>query len=606
MRTFRHLLLIGLALCFASFAAAEQKIEVIVGELAPPLEQQAAEEVAAGLRRIYQADVSVLPKPTGKLPVIFVGSPATNKSLEFFVKSWPKLNAQGHLVKSTTFREQPALVIGGDNPRTTYWAAAEYLHALGVRSLLYGDLDPIAPPEFSLAGFDLKLEPPQSSCRGWQLGGNSPFSSLSWGKSDLQQLIGQLAKLKFNKIIFDVHPNQPFVSVDVDGVHQTKAQLWDAPPLSVSGDTAGRAAFKGAKTFENPDFTGKEKYEDQLAAGKALLQTVIETAHLYGMTVGLRSDRAPAPAEFAQAYQTAYPQLDQIYQGIDNRFFPRMRGPNIQQSEQEALRDLGGSIRQLTDDANKITVVASDKGATFLRLNGDPGGILPQFSPASLAGALQNLPHLRTVGFIAESPAVGDLDFAAYFLSRQASNENLTLAEACEQLLTPVCGEEVHTRVTTAMQLVELAALSIDLNDPQFAIVEPQMMLKQYQSAEPAPAWWGKVRESYLNAMNEMYRANTRAREGSRSYTLHLARRYEFGFEYMNCVQAVRAAGLAKKKGDKEMQIAELEKAIDSINGACNALAAVARNNSDRGTIAVLNAYVYRPLVKELEAADAE
>jgi hypothetical protein len=106
--------------------------------------------------------------------------------------------------------------------------------------------------------------------------------------------------------------------------------------------------------------------------------------------------------------------------------------------------------------------------------------------------------------------------------------------------------------------------------------------------------------------MNEMYRANTRAREGSRSYTLNLARRYEFGFEYMNCLQAVRNAGVAKKKGDKEMQLAELEKAIDSINSACNALAAVARSNSDRGTIAVLNAHIYRPLVKELERADGE
>jgi hypothetical protein len=35
-------------------------------------------------------------------------------------------------------------------------------------------------------------------------------------------------------------------------------------------------------------------------------------------------------------------------------------------------------------------------------------------------------------------------------------------------------------------------------------------------------------------------------------------------------------------------------------------LAAVARSNSDRGTIAELNAYVYRPLVKELEQVESE
>jgi hypothetical protein len=73
----------------------------------------------------------------------------------------------------------------------------------------------------------------------------------------------------------------------------------------------------------------------------------------------------------------------------------------------------------------------------------------------------------------------------------------------------------------------------------------------------------------------------------------------------MNCLEAVRKAGNAKIKGDKETQIAELEKAVESMNGALNAMAAVARSQSDRGIIAVLNEYGYRPLVKELEAAEA-
>ena len=46
-------------------------------------------------------------------------------------------------------------------------------------------------------------------------------------------------------------------------------------------------------------------------------------------------------------------------------------------------------------------------------------------------------------------------------------------------------------------------------------------------------------------AMNEMYRANTRAREGGRAFTLYYARRFEFGFEYMNAVEALRKAAMA-------------------------------------------------------------
>ena len=104
--------------------------------------------------------------------------------------------------------------------------------------------------------------------------------------------------------------------------------------------------------------------------------------------------------------------------------------------------------------------------------------------------------------------------------------------------------------------------------------------------------------------MNEMYRANTRAREGGRAYTLYWARRCEFAFEYMNCLEALRHTGSAKHKLDPAARAAELEKAVDAINNGLNALAAVARSNSDRGVIAVMNANYYRPLKKKLAEAE--
>ena len=72
----------------------------------------------------------------------------------------------------------------------------------------------------------------------------------------------------------------------------------------------------------------------------------------------------------------------------------------------------------------------------------------------------------------------------------------------------------------------------------------------------------------------------------------------------MNCVEAVRNACIAERKKDTATQIAELEKAIESLNNGLNAMAAVARSNSDRGLIAVLNEYGYRPLKKKLAEAE--
>ena len=158
-------------------------------------------------------------------------------------------------------------------------------------------------------------------------------------------------------------------------------------------------------------------------------------------------------------------------------------------------------------------------------------------------------------------------------------------------------------RVLKAFELIEQATALFDETQLAFSATQNEFVSK-HSINMPLPEWWGQVRQLYLNAMNEMYRANTRAREGGRVFTLYFARRFEFAFEYMNCVEATRKAGIAKAKGDKDTQIAELEKAIESIHAACNAMAAVARSNSDRGIIAVLNEYVYRPLKRELEAAE--
>jgi hypothetical protein len=69
----------------------------------------------------------------------------------------------------------------------------------------------------------------------------------------------------------------------------------------------------------------------------------------------------------------------------------------------------------------------------------------------------------------------------------------------------------------------------------------------------------------------------------------------------MNCIESVRKAGLARRAGKTDEQRENLEAAIESMHNALGALAAVARSNSDRGVIAVLNAYGYRALKEELD-----
>lgn len=498
--------------------AAGPRVAIITSEFPPPLVQRAADELKADLQRLFAAQVefgaAVVPGPPAQLILLGTNEDGRIKQLS---DPLPKLSAQGHAVLSRKYKERPALVVVGGSPAATRWAAAELAHQWGVRTMLYGDVDPVAPPEFSVEGMGIVREPLIES-RTWQMDFDSPLGPATWSLADQRKLLRQLARLKFNRLVLSSQAETPAAAIAA------------FRPIAVSGDTAGRRAFGGDKFFQNPDLAEAPTDEARLAAAKRLIRGIEEEAKAQGMSV-----------EVVRTQPTAPPG--------GNRVLP--------------LLAVSGASEQLRQ-------IASDKRGAI--------GI--------------------------NSATVGDLDLVAFLYSRGCFDGESADADSVHDLLTPICGEGVADPVQKALGLAEETTRLILAVNQTFAAPAPDMILKHYAADEPPPEWWSKARDNYLGAMNEMYRANTRAREGARSYTLYLARRYEFGMEYMNCLIAVRSAGIAKRKGDKETQIAELEKAIESIYGGLNALAAVSRSPSDRATIALLNEYGYRALQKELAAAD--
>ena len=142
----------------------------------------------------------------------------------------------------------------------------------------------------------------------------------------------------------------------------------------------------------------------------------------------------------------------------------------------------------------------------------------------------------------------------------------------------------------TVVQRMELKALFQKLGIPT-----PDMLLRHLNSKKPLPEWITEVKTLYTTAMNEMYRANTRAREGSRSFTLYNAKRLEFTFHFISCIEALY------KSHDPATRTESRDAAMESIYSALNSWSDVARDSSDRGGIALLNEYGYRPLVKAIK-----
>lgn len=164
--------------------------------------------------------------------------------------------------------------------------------------------------------------------------------------------------------------------------------------------------------------------------------------------------------------------------------------------------------------------------------------------------------------------------------------------KALSNFITPLCGEGVAGRLWLGFQAVDKAAGLIAQNDPRLGLPAPDMLTRHLQAGAGPPTWLTEVKALYATAMSEMYRANTRAREGSRGFTLYHAKRLEFTFHFISAVEALH------KAHDPAAKAAALEAAMDSLYNALNSWSDVARDSSDRGAIALLNDYGYRPLVR--------
>lgn len=163
---------------------------------------------------------------------------------------------------------------------------------------------------------------------------------------------------------------------------------------------------------------------------------------------------------------------------------------------------------------------------------------------------------------------------------------------ALSQIVTPMCGAGVAERMWLGFQAIDKAAQIIAQNDPQLGFPAPDMITRHLHSTEKSPTWLTEVKTLYTTAMNEMYRANTRAREGSRTLTLYHAKRLEFTFHFISAIESIYQSHEPAKR--EESLIA----AIESLYNALNSYADAARDPGDRGAIALLNEFAYRPLLK--------
>lgn len=495
---------------FAGVVVAQDapRITVVIGPDAPALEKKAAGQLAEWFKPLFGAETTIATEVPAKADhLILLGSPATNVAVKAWVgETLPvDLEEGAFLLKSVEKDGRTALLVSGEKPTTTFWAACELAHHFGIRCLVNRDYYPLDKPELKLSGIDQVGKVPFTAC--WRVTSMGPASQESWGIEEHRRFIGQLAKMRFGRLELEVI--------------STPGQSWEPTDFPVDGDTPGRSVFAGAKYFENPTIAGRTAPPYRAGVGATLNEAILAAAREYGMEAVL------AP------------------------------------------------------------------GRPFTK--GAPQASILPFADSTITG-FQKAAGGHTLTAVLPNEAAFDL----YAFTRAADPQE-NGAAIMKTLVTPICGEGVDERFTMALKAGLAAGKLIAENDPTFAQTAPDMFMKHFQSSDPAPEWWAEVTKHYGDATNEMYRANTRARDGARPYLLYHAKRFNFALQYMLAVTSARAAGVARANKDADAEVAAIEAALEALHSGLGTYAEVAQDNSDRGVIAVVNNYAYQPLLKALD-----
>ncbi len=632
--TTHRFLIVCLACCASLLSAtvcdAGPRVAVVMQDDAPPLEKHAAKELAAQWKQLFDADVQISATPAADaVATILLGSPTTNPAVKSALgDKWPKLTDQGHIVRTVT-KEKNTVVVGGGSPVATLWAVYELGHRFGIRSLLHGDYYPLETPKLSVDGLDIVKEPTIRT-RAFRVVDMSPMGFGPWGLDDQKKLLSQLSKMKFNRIEMLSSPFQSIRPIRLPAGDADWPEAFFPWNLPITGDVPGRKAFRGAKQFENPDLVRHDSKDARYRDGQSFVKNLSTSAHELGISVGLylllgyelgpdgehKENAAQKWKRFQGYLETArvvYPTVDAFYLSppdtADTAAFQSEAFLKWRKGAGDVFVDQSGpnkvnyppSVGMLTSSSALAKLPDDRPHSAFVNFD-NRHAVLPNLGHQKLPAAMKALQEHHADGFVAVCETPVDIDPSLYYFSRAVFDPKLTFDSALQELIPPICGEGVVDNVRLAFADVDKANAILRKEAPNLG-TQFDPVLGMNGEHPPADAKWpAEVRTLFTNAMNEMYRANTRARGGARAFTLYYARRFEFGLHFMTCAEAVYNAN--QSTDDREKELGHLEAAQEALYAAQNALADVARDQSDRGMIALINLEAYQPLKQRLETIE--
>ena len=228
-------------------------------------------------------------------------------------------------------------------------------------------------------------------------------------------------------------------------------------------------------------------------------------------------------------------------------------------------------------------------------LHDDNIGVLPQLMTQPLHQLTEALRSNDWAGYCTRYWLVGDHDPCLAYLAQAAWDATATPEAVYRDQVTAACGRPAVDDMLTVFREVETTTLALEEHAMGLTFPVPGMIMKHW-TPHDMPVELYEARRGYQRALAAARRGRVNSNARGHGYVDYWIGRLEFGIGYLDTIEAVRAAASAEaaKKTDEASQHAD--SALAKARSALEAYARVARDQSDRGAIATMAEYVYRPI----------
>ena len=247
-------------------------------------------------------------------------------------------------------------------------------------------------------------------------------------------------------------------------------------------------------------------------------------------------------------------------------------------------------------------------------LQDDGVGVPPQLTTGSLHKLVGLMREHGLAGFCTRQWMISDLDPSVAYLAKAAWDAGTTPETTSRDLIRDVCGESAVGPMLEAFSEIETVTAAIEDHGLGVGFPVPSIVMGRW-TPDGFPKEFAADREGYRRALADVQKVASPKGEAGAEYIRYWTGRLEFGVAFFDTLESVAAAATAEKAATDAKQnnnaglfaknMAKAAKLATDAQAtafkAIDTLAKVAKNQSDRGTVATLAEYMYRPLKRKAE-----